>query len=146
MDRRAFIKSSCLICAGGIGAMMFLNSCSTQKYVTGFSKVQNTITIPKSEFIMIKNGASVQRNFILIKPDTVSFPLIIYHTKENVYKAFYMECTHQGCELSPYETAMVCPCHGSEFNLEGDVTQGPAELPLKSFVITQDAENIYIQL
>lgn len=41
-------------------------------------------------------------------------------------------CTHLGC-ITRYvsdEGAIACPCHGSKFDLEGNVTHGPAPRPL----------------
>ena len=41
-------------------------------------------------------------------------------------------CTHLGC-ITRYvseEAAIACPCHGSRFDLEGNVTHGPAPRPL----------------
>ncbi len=41
-------------------------------------------------------------------------------------------CTHLGC-ITRYvsdEAAIACPCHGSRFDLEGNVTHGPAPHPL----------------
>lgn len=37
-------------------------------------------------------------------------------------------CTHLGCQptLDPPKGIFVCPCHGSRFNLKGEVLQGPA--------------------
>jgi len=41
-------------------------------------------------------------------------------------------CTHLGC-ITRYVTdegSIACPCHGSRFDLEGNVTHGPAPRPL----------------
>lgn len=37
-------------------------------------------------------------------------------------------CTHLGCQptLDPPKGVLVCPCHGSRFNLKGEVLHGPA--------------------
>ena len=35
-------------------------------------------------------------------------------------------CTHLGCIVNEEETQFVCPCHGSRFDLNGKVLQGPA--------------------
>ena len=146
MDRRNFIKSSCLSCASGIGAMWILQACSTSKQVSNYKYTQNKITIPKSEFTIVKNNKTIQQKFISIKPDNFPFPIALYKLNDTDYKACLLQCSHQGCELSPYETTMVCPCHGAEFNTKGEVTQGPAETNLKTFVTTNDTENIYIQI
>ncbi len=146
MDRRSFIKSSCISCASGIGAMWLLQACTTQKYVTNFEIKDKKLTIKKSEFTVVKKDKTIEQKFLLIKPDNVSFPIALYKLNENNYKALYLECTHQGCELTPHETVLVCPCHGAEFNSKGEVTQGPAENNLKTFEISYDKENIYIQI
>lgn len=146
MDRRKFLKTSCLTCVGSLGIVSLLESCSTQKYISNYAVIKNTVEIKKSEFTVVKKGKTFQQKFILIKPEALQFPIVIYQLKDNEYKALFLKCSHQGCELSPYETAMVCPCHGAEFNTKGEVTQGPADTNLKSFVTTQDNENIYIQL
>lgn len=50
-------------------------------------------------------------------------------------------CTHLGC-ITRYksdERAIACPCHGSRFDLEGNVTHGPAPRPLPWLDIIEDA-------
>jgi nitrite reductase/ring-hydroxylating ferredoxin subunit len=36
-------------------------------------------------------------------------------------------CTHMGCTLryDGHDKALVCPCHGAEFDLQGQMTTGP---------------------
>ena len=43
-------------------------------------------------------------------------------------------CTHQGCVLRHDDALDTwdCPCHGSRFDPDGNVLQGPANTPLKS--------------
>jgi len=146
MNRRNFIKTSCLTCVGSIGLMAFLEACSSQKYSTSFEFKENRITVKKAEFIQVKKEKQIKVPFILIKPEQLPFPIALYMDGEKDYKALYLQCTHQGCELNPHETMIVCPCHGAEFNAKGEVTQGPAEINLKTFITSQDHENIYIQL
>lgn len=53
------------------------------------------------------------------------------------YRAFSSICTHQGCTVSGYSGGrMICPCHGSEFNQNGQVVTGPAPSPLREFAVT----------
>ncbi len=146
MHRRNFIKSSCLLCIGSIGLTSFLHSCSATKHNTAFSIKDNKLVIKKAEFTYIKKNETIQQKFILVKPEGLQFPIAIYQLKNNNYTAIYLQCSHQGCELNAYETTLVCPCHGAEFSNRGEVTQGPAEVNLKSFSTSQDHENIYIQL
>ncbi|VAX22365.1 Ubiquinol-cytochrome C reductase iron-sulfur subunit [hydrothermal vent metagenome] len=48
-------------------------------------------------------------------------------------------CTHLGCTPNwfPGEQRFKCPCHGSNYNLEGEVVAGPAPLPLYRAMISQ---------
>lgn len=146
MERRVFLKSACIACAGSFGVMWFLEACTTQKQLVSYQYSQNRITIKRSEFVIIKNEKPIQRKFIVLKPDGLEYPIVIYKLNETDYKAIYLKCTHQGCELTPYETAIVCTCHGAEFNNRGAVTTGPADTDLKLFSITYDIDNLYIQL
>ena len=43
-------------------------------------------------------------------------------------------CRHLGCELSwnPDEDSWDCPCHGSRYTLEGELLDGPAQMPLEN--------------
>ena len=46
-----------------------------------------------------------------------------------------IKCTHLGCELkwNKCELSWDCPCHGSRFDYKGNVLEGPAINPLKSY-------------
>jgi nitrite reductase/ring-hydroxylating ferredoxin subunit len=46
-------------------------------------------------------------------------------------------CTHQGCTVAEVAGGTInCPCHGSKFNLDGSVANGPAASPLPKRQIT----------
>lgn len=55
----------------------------------------------------------------------------LVRTKKGLY-ALLAECRHLGCtpRWEPDEKLFRCPCHGSNYNLEGDVVYGPAANPL----------------
>lgn len=44
-------------------------------------------------------------------------------------------CTHLGCTPRLEEKQFVCPCHGSRFDLNGDVLAGPAKRPLDRIMV-----------
>jgi Rieske Fe-S protein len=47
-------------------------------------------------------------------------------------------CTHNGCKVRlEGGGGFHCPCHDSEYDLHGTVTQGPAKLPLKHFQVAE---------
>ncbi len=49
---------------------------------------------------------------------------------ETGFSAYSLVCTHLGCTVETGPTGFACPCHGSRFNLQGQVTHGPAAKPL----------------
>ena len=58
--------------------------------------------------------------------------------EENQLYAMWARCTHLGCTPNwfPAETRFRCPCHGSNFNVDGDVIAGPAPKPLWRVQVT----------
>ncbi len=50
--------------------------------------------------------------------------------------AISITCTHLGCIVGVSETGFACPCHGSRFDQDGNVTGGPAPKPLPWFEVT----------
>ena len=57
----------------------------------------------------------------------------VYRGPDGTAHAVSARCTHLGCLVSfnAAETSWECPCHGSRFDVEGAVLQGPAVLPLE---------------
>ncbi|MBL7734263.1 MAG: Rieske 2Fe-2S domain-containing protein [Chitinophagaceae bacterium] len=139
MKRRLFIKNSCAACASLIGASWILEGCgsSLPMLKTAIAN-NNTISVPISKFtpqnnMVIVRGAGMENDILLIK-------------KDNAYKALYMKCTHEGIGLTATSTKLVCPAHGSLFDLEGNVLKEPAHIPLKQFAAKVENENILIYL
>jgi cytochrome b6-f complex iron-sulfur subunit len=70
-------------------------------------------------------------------PGTVSdrwakeYQVWIVREGDSLY-ALLTVCTHLGCLTGffPAESLFKCPCHGSNFSLDGDPVAGPAPVPL----------------
>jgi cytochrome b6-f complex iron-sulfur subunit len=45
-------------------------------------------------------------------------------------------CTHLGCNVKRAATGFECPCHGSRFDENGRVVQGPAPAPLAWYALS----------
>jgi Rieske Fe-S protein len=52
-------------------------------------------------------------------------------------------CPHAGCNVNKIvDGAIVCPCHGSRFNLDGSVAKGPATEPLETRTVVVEGDSI----
>jgi glycine/D-amino acid oxidase-like deaminating enzyme/nitrite reductase/ring-hydroxylating ferredoxin subunit len=56
----------------------------------------------------------------------------VYRDADGTVHAVSLRCTHLGCLLhfNAAETSWDCPCHGSRFDVDGAVLEGPATKPL----------------
>lgn len=58
-------------------------------------------------------------------------------------------CTHQGCTVALPEggaATLDCPCHGSRFEVNGQIVNGPAARPLGSFPAVIQGGEVVISL
>ncbi len=61
--------------------------------------------------------------------------IVINQKEQPVVLSSY--CTHLGCRIQTYENGqLICPCHGSTFDLEGTPTKGPATRSLEKLAFT----------
>lgn len=65
------------------------------------------------------------------------------------FHAFGDTCTHMQCSLAEgdlEETTVICPCHGSEFDVtSGEVLRGPAREPVGSFEVQVEGGNLEVK-
>jgi cytochrome b6-f complex iron-sulfur subunit len=61
----------------------------------------------------------------------------IVRTNEGGFYAVSAVCTHLGCITiwNPEANQIQCPCHGSKFQRDGKVVQGPAPKPLPHYAL-----------
>ena len=58
--------------------------------------------------------------------DTFSSSEIKATKSESEVVAISLVCTHLGCTVNRIETGFLCPCHGSQYDSDGNVVGGPA--------------------
>lgn len=63
--------------------------------------------------------------------------------EDNVVKKVSKVCSHMGCILSLNKDTkkLLCPCHGSEFSLNGSVLEGPARTNLDTMTLSEKYTN-----
>jgi cytochrome b6-f complex iron-sulfur subunit len=56
------------------------------------------------------------------------------------FTALSLVCPHLGCTLEMKEDAYLCPCHGSKFNPDGSLVNGPANKPMQVLEVEETPE------
>ena len=80
-------------------------------------EVSDTDSVPRGEARVLRDGLRQTG---------------VYRDEQGELHAVSMRCTHLGClvRFNGAETSWDCPCHGSRFDVDGAVLEGPAVKPL----------------
>ncbi len=117
IKRRIFIKISIVAILGGIVSLWDKMASIQQKSVAS-GKV--SVPIDQTESVTFYD------KFIVVK-------------QKGKISVFSSHCTHLGCKIDKKENGkLVCPCHGSAFDMQGKALKGPAYKPLKKLPFEYD--------
>jgi cytochrome b6-f complex iron-sulfur subunit len=77
-------------------------------------------------------------------PDPV---LVVKDASTDTLVAVNPTCTHAGCTVQWTADAnrFVCPCHGAQYDIQGQVTRGPAGQPLSSYDVKVEGDQIMVK-
>jgi Rieske Fe-S protein len=141
LDRREFVA----VCAGG-GLGLFLTGCvSLVTHPVPVSGGRVRLSLASYPELSKPDGA------IRVLPDGRSEPiyvlvLAVLAGQPNGYAALSPICTHRGCTVDVHGSRLVCPCHGSTYDREGNVLRGPAQRALARYPVTREADSLVIDL
>ena len=116
-NRRYFLKSA------GLGLVLSMGYLWNK-----LVKTENQLSIRKRISLAFNpnKNISLQDNFIVVN-------------KDGQTKVFSSHCTHLGCNINKAEgDKLICPCHGSAFDTDGNAIKGPAVRPLESMAFSID--------
>jgi cytochrome b6-f complex iron-sulfur subunit len=70
---------------------------------------------------------------------------VLLHSQDG-FSVLSLVCPHLGCTLEINQESFDCPCHGSKFNTDGGLINGPANEPMQNLraVETPDEKVILI--
>jgi len=144
--RREFCVNACqaasLVAFGG-ALTAILQGCSSEDPLSSSAnlpKIQATavsgvVTLAidaSSPLATVGNAAQVQYG---------SGTLLVARTAQDTFAAVTAICTHQACTITGYNNQIyTCPCHGSQFDTNGQIKKGPANSALRKYQ-TQFANN-----
>ncbi|HMQ77997.1 MAG TPA: ubiquinol-cytochrome c reductase iron-sulfur subunit [Ignavibacteria bacterium] len=135
LSRRDFIKRSAVgVIASGAMLSTINIEALTRSAVAAkavFRKSGDDVVVKLSEnAALTKAGGSVK----------INDELMLIRSSETSFLAVRTICTHKGCDVELEGDKFVCPCHGSEYTMDGKVTQGPAKTNLKTFETIFDSD------
>jgi Rieske Fe-S protein len=137
MERREFIKTTCLLCTA-FSAELFLGtlaSCAPYPvYETPMEK--GKILIPVSIF----DKASMH----VIRAKNLGYDIALHKENDGSYTALLLRCTHASTPVKYTGNEFVCPLHGSTFDQEGRVKDGPAIRSLRKLETELSNDKIMI--
>ena len=140
-DRREFIKNSCTLCAGvlGLSALLpTLQSCVSINTLQ-LEPINNSFQLPTTSFI--ENS-----KVVVIKHQSLAFPIAVVKVNPSSYRSFELKCTHQDNGLGVSNSGFFCSMHGSNFDLNGKVLTPPASRNLKEFTTQLSNDQIIVSI
>lgn len=137
ISRRTFLfyatAGTGLALCGGVGCATAITYQATV--------VNGRIPLNREEFQQLAGSEPV-----VVTAPGLSHPVILIQVDENTFRAVSAKCTHLGCHVQPSRTFLVCPCHGSTYDLEGRVVRGPAQRALTIYPVEVKGDGIQIIL
>ncbi len=148
MERRTFLSWV------GVGVLasslpVAIAACSSEKTDTVESPTETGDAAPREDgFTVVGTVADLDANGSV--SDTLNdIPVIVIRDPEDTEKLIALDatCTHQGCKVDweAGDKSFACPCHGSKFQPDGAVKNGPAEKPLTVVEVKTDADSVLVK-
>lgn len=116
---------------------------------TPLSTIQGTVVNNEITIDIASSPIANQNTRALVKYNNDNGSILVEHNSDDTYKALSGICTHQNCVVSEFDgskSVFVCPCHGSQFDLNGNVKQGPASTKLSTYSTRVENNSLIISL
>jgi Rieske Fe-S protein len=133
-DRRRFVHLGATVLAAAV-----LDGCASLM-TRRVAIVNDRIEIDLRQFPELNEPGGVVR----LLPDGWTEPFYLLALERNGFAALSPICTHLECTVDVSGDRLVCPCHGSTFDREGRVLQGPAERPLTRYASRLMADGVLV--
>ena len=121
-----------------MGAGLLVGSLESCNPVYMTISSENKINVPLSLFD--------KKDLQIIRAKPLEYDFALRKEKTGKFTALLLRCTHADNPLMSTGKEFVCDLHGSRFNIEGGVTQGPAEESLKKYSTEVISDSIIITL
>ncbi len=128
-----------MLTAGLAGAVSVttLSACAGTRYLA---------PTPRPDGLSVDLATLGQDSEAFLQTPDMERPIYLRRNEQGTWTAVLASCTHRGCQPEPVGGRLVCPCHGSEFSLTGEVLQGPADQALRRYDVTQEGDQLLVRL
>ena len=86
------------------------------------------------------------RGSLRLLPDGWEDPVYLLALERGGYAAVSSVCTHRGCTVDLGGPGLSCPCHGSQYDREGNVMRGPANRALQRYPVRASGDELTIEV
>jgi len=137
-----------LLQLGGVaGAASILSGCAMfgSRQPDVVAPVQgNKVTLHQAQSAQILSS----EGSLLVEPKGFDDRIIVTHARDGSLHATSAVCTHMGCTVlyDPKLGHIRCPCHGSQYDLDGHNLKGPAQRPLRQYGVANAGGLVVIAL
>ena len=89
---------------------------------------------------------SEPRGSLRLMPDGWDDPVYLLVLDGGGFAAVSSICTHRGCTVDLGGPGLACPCHGSQYDREGQVVRGPANRALERYAVRASGDELTIEV
>ena len=126
--RREFVRGAARLIAGGAAAaaaVPLVEACEPPDPTRAW-----TFRASVDVSSLASDGAAM----ITTAPGVDGAPILVVRTGRDAFAALSTRCAHEGCPVNPPVNGVItCPCHGSQYALDGKVLRGPTIYPLTRY-------------
>jgi len=108
-------------------------------------------TTPKTsasgDWQTVGTSAELDKAGQLLAKNSPVGPVLVVGTSKTAITAVDPTCTHKGCTVAwqAQTKKFACPCHHSEFGVDGKVQKGPATEPLKTYTAKIEGNSVVVK-
>jgi Rieske Fe-S protein len=140
-SRRQFCTGACQAASGAALSTIF-TGCGGGDSPTAPSKNATPLPVVQGRFTGSGVAVDVAGSTLAtvggaVLVDNNAGVFLIARTSESSFTAIDAVCTHESCTVTGSDgTDYVCPCHGSRYDRNGHVVNGPAMAALRQYSTT----------
>ncbi|SEJ56832.1 thiosulfate dehydrogenase [quinone] large subunit [Cyclobacterium xiamenense] len=152
VDRRQFLEKSGMVSCMALFGLGFFTSCTEEEDPMPDPDAGNgggagngiQVTQQAVQIDLDRNEALASSGGWLL----ITQARVLVVNVNGQFNALTSVCTHSQCDRnwSYGNEVFTCSCHGSRFDTNGQVVNGPASSPLRSYGVSRDGDNLTISL